>query len=430
MIGHYLDEKEVRVGRLKQGIALAGGGPLGGIWEIGALVALDEALVGINFTDCDFYVGVSSGSFVAAGLANGISPREMHRMFIESEAADDPFEPELLLRPAVGEYLQRLATLPQLFLTAAQRYISAPWSQGFFASFQELARALPTGVFDNAGIGEYLARLFSAPGRTNDFRRLRHKLFLIATDLDSGRVVPFGAHGWTTVPISQAVLASAALPGLFSPVQIRGRSYVDGALMKTLHASVALREGAKLLLCINPLVPFDADLAARQTRNKPVSLVKCGLPTVLSQTFRAVIHSRMQVGMERYRSDYPDADVLVFEPEPGDTEMFFTNVFSYAARRRLSEHAYQRTRAELRHRMDELEPILARHKIGIDRNVLADNTRMLARPLGSLRRSRAGGFGRAVHQLEQTLDQLGMIVKSRATSADLVQTEVVREPHR
>jgi len=209
------------VSRRKRGIALAGGGPLGGIWEIGALVALDEALVGIDFTDCDVYVGVSSGSFVAAGLANGITPRAMYSMFIESDAADDPFEPELLLRPAIGEYLQRLATLPQLFLTAAQRYIKAPWSRGFFASFQELARAIPVGVFDNSGIGDYLARLFSTQGRSNDFRKLGHKLFLVATDLDSGRVVPFGARGWTSVPISQAVLASAALPGLFSPVEIR-----------------------------------------------------------------------------------------------------------------------------------------------------------------------------------------------------------------
>jgi len=406
------------VKRQKKGIALAGGGPLGGIWEIGALVALDEALAGINFTDCDVYVGVSSGSFVAAGLANGITPREMYRMFIESEAADDPFEPELLLRPAVKEYLQRLATLPQLFLAATQRYLRDPWSQGFFASFQDLAHALPTGVFDNAAIGNYLARLFSAPGRTNDFRRLRHKLFLVATDLDSGRVIPFGAHGRTTVPISQAVLASAALPGLFPPVKIRGRSYVDGALMKTLHASVALREGVELLLCINPLVPFNADLAARQTRSKPVSLAKSGLPTVLSQTFRAVIHSRMQVGMDRYRKDYPNADVVVFEPKPSDTEMFFTNVFSYSARRRLSEHAYQKTRADLRHRVDELEPILARHGIHINRDVLADNKRMLARPFfGSLRGLRASDLGRAMHQLEQTLDQLGTIVKSQGGSA-------------
>ncbi len=413
--------------RRKQGIALAGGGPLGAIWEIGALVALDEALVGIDFADCDVYVGVSSGSFVAAGLANGISPLEMHRMFIESETADDPFEPELLLRPAVGEYLQRLATLPQLFLTALRRYVQAPWSRGFFASFQELARALPTGIFDNTGTGDYLARLFSAPGRTNDFRRLRHKLFLVATDLNSGQVVPFGARGWTTVPISQAVLASAALPGLFSPVEIRGRNYVDGALMKTLHASVALREGVELLLCINPLVPFNADLAARQTRSKPVSLVKRGLPTVLSQTFRAIIHSRMRVGMDRYRTDFPGADVLVFEPESSDTEMFFTNVFSYASRRHLSEHAYQKTRADLRRRVDELEPIFARHGISIDRDVLADKTRVLTRPLRGLRGFRASEFGHAIHQLEQSLDQLGTILKLRGHPARLIRAEALQE---
>ena len=74
----------------KLGIALAGGGPLGGIYEIGALTALDEALQGLSLTDLDLYVGVSSGAFVAAGLANGISPREMHDMFILDRSHHDP----------------------------------------------------------------------------------------------------------------------------------------------------------------------------------------------------------------------------------------------------------------------------------------------------------------------------------------------------
>jgi hypothetical protein len=45
---------------------------------------------------------VSSGAFVAAGLANGISPREMHLMFILDRSHHDPFEPDLLLRPAAA----------------------------------------------------------------------------------------------------------------------------------------------------------------------------------------------------------------------------------------------------------------------------------------------------------------------------------------
>ena len=68
----------------------------------------------------------------------------------------------------------------------------------------------------------------------------------------------FGSTGRDHVPISRAIQASSALPGLFPPVEIDGEHYVDGALNKTLHASVALDQGVGLLLCVNPLVPFDA----------------------------------------------------------------------------------------------------------------------------------------------------------------------------
>ena len=64
------------------------------------------------------------------------------------------------------------------------------------------------------------------------------------------------------MPISRAVQASAALPGLFPPVEIGGRHFVDGALRKTLHPSEALDDGMRLVLCVNPIVPFDAKLAA------------------------------------------------------------------------------------------------------------------------------------------------------------------------
>ena len=353
----------------KVGIALAGGGPLGGIYEIGALVALETALKGVQFADLDIYVGVSSGAFIAAGLANGISPGEMHAMFILDKSHRDPFEPEMLLRPAFGEFAGRLMRLPELVQSAALAYFAPSPARGPVESFMRLMRGLPNGLFDNDPIAQYLERLFQQPGRTNDFRKLRRRLFIVATDLDSGKSTPFGAPGLDDVPISQAVKASSALPGLYPPARIGDRDYVDGALKKTLHASVALKAGAKLLICVNPLVPFDAELAARRGA-KRIRLADRGLTTVLSQTFRSLIHSRMRVGMERYDREFPNADVVLFEPAQDDPVMFFTNIFSYADRRCLAEHAYRHTLAELKRRADELAPILRRHGVELDHAAL------------------------------------------------------------
>lgn len=389
------------------GLALAGGGPLGSIYEIGALCALQEALVGVEFNKCDVYVGVSAGAFIAAGLANGYSPRDLCARFIESETATDPFEPDILLRPAVKEYIRRLSRLPELAAGALASYVGNPGepytTRGFFEAFQRLTRALPNGVFDNATISTYLARMFDRPGRTNDFRKLSRKLYIVATDLDTAEAVTFGAPGRDDIPISDAVKASSALPGLYPPARIGDRDYVDGALKKTLHASVALKAGAKLLFCVNPLVPFDARLAKGRIPGGGERLADQGLATVLSQTFRALIQSRMRVGMERYAHDYPDADIVLFEPGRDDAQIFFANVFSYADRRRLAEHAYQHTRAELRRRRQELEPILARHGLALDIDVLADRDRRLIGPSIPPRLNRLAAETR---RLTTTLDRL------------------------
>lgn len=388
------------------GLALAGGGPLGAIYEIGALVALDEALDGLELTDCGIYVGVSSGAFLSAGLANGLTPREMYEMFIESHAADDPFEPDILLRPAIGEYGRRLASLPSLFFSAIRSYLEAPLSRGFLESFQRLARAMPTGIFDSTRIVHYLRSLHDTRGLSDDFRRLPCRLFLVATDLDTAVAVPFGAPGWDDVPISRAVQASSALPGLFPPVEIGGRHYVDGALTKTLHASVALKEGAKLLLCINPIVPFNTEIAQEEGAGKRISLVDGGLPTVIAQTFRSIVHSRLITGMSRYESEFPDADVVLFEPSQGDRELFFTNVFSYAERERLSEHAYQTMRAQLLERYDELTPVLARHGVSLNGRVLADPARTLGAATNGVRQCYGSNLTMATTTLGNTLQRL------------------------
>lgn len=367
--------------RARIGLALAGGGPVGGIYEVGAMAALAEALDGLDFTGLDIYVGVSSGAFISAAVANGLGPAKLARMLVENDT-DEVFDPEMLLRPAFGEYLRSALAVPVLFWSSLRQYLSDPWHLRLIETFQGLSHAIPAGVFNSSGIDQLLRRLFSTGGRSNDFRQLKHRLFIVATDLDTGESVAFGSEGHEDVPISVAVQASAALPGLFPPVRIGERYFVDGALIKTLHASVALQQGAELLICINPLVPFDSRLAAKRPLHEnrtwaPEHLVDGGLPVVLAQTFRAIIHSRMRTGMDRYRHEFQGRDVVLFEPTRDDADMFFTNVFSYRGRSRLCEHAYQRTRSDLYRRRHELRPIFARHGIELNLGVLKDHSRSL-----------------------------------------------------
>lgn len=128
------------------------------------------------------------------------------------------------------------------------------------------------------------------------------------------------------------------------------------------------------MLCVNPLVPFDANHARRKGKQELEKLVEGGLPTVLSQTFRAIIHSRMQVGLQKYVTAYKNRDVVLFEPASDDGEIFFTNLFSYATRKRVCEHAYQRTRVDLLHRRHELTPLFAKHGIRLNLEVLRDES--------------------------------------------------------
>ena len=152
--------------RPRIGLALAGGGPFGAIYEIGALFALEESVEGLDLNRLDCYVGVSAGSFLAAALANGIPVSEMYRLFIAGEKGEGAVTPRLFMRLAYREYLRAL-------------------SRG----------RIPTGLFDNRSIDAYLSRVFAGKGRSNDFRALKRRLYVVATDLDSGKSVSFGRPG-------------------------------------------------------------------------------------------------------------------------------------------------------------------------------------------------------------------------------------------
>jgi len=386
------------------GLALAGGGPLGAFYEVGCLHAIEEAFDGFQLTDLEMYVGVSSGAMIAAGLANGFDTADMGLVFIHNASNEMKFSPALFLMPAFREYARRIAGAPGMLADVAREYLRDPgkdWSE----IIDPLGRLLPTGICDNRPLERVMARLFASNGRTNDFRKLGPKLYIVATELNTGHSVRFGEPGFDHVPISRAIQASTALPGLYPPVAIDGHVYADGALLRTMNASILLDAGVDFIICVNPLVAFDASSAPRPPHGFPPDehdLSHGGLPTVLSQTFRSLIQSRMQAGFKSYKQRYPHADVLLLEPDPGDGELFFQNVFRYADRRRLAEHSYQRTRHDLLQQADALQPLLQRHGITLRRDVLEDRRRTFLRAVQERKRRQLPVTG----ALHRTLDRL------------------------
>lgn len=411
MLSIHSARKRGRSGKI--GLAIAGGGPIGGMYELGALRAMDEALDGLDLTRMDCYVGVSSGAFLAAGLANRMSTAEMCRIFITGTSDDAEFRPETFLRPNVGEYLRRAASLPALYGDWLGRLLRNPrkavrWSD-LFLRFGGL---VPTGIFDNEGVERFLHDIFTRRGRSNDFRKLDADLFVVAVDLDSGEAVRFGEEGWDDVPISRAVQASSALPGLYPPVEICGRHFLDGALRRTMHASTVLERDIDLMIGINPLVPFDANRAAPHADEaEQVGLASGGLPAVLSQTLRTLLQSRMQIGMEKYPHQFPDIDQLVFEPNATDSELFFTNLFSFSSRHRVCQLAYRNTLADLRKRADVLKPMLAVHGIRYRDDIVNARHRSILDGLDVAPR-----MTETTARLRRALDDVDQVVSRRRAS--------------
>jgi predicted acylesterase/phospholipase RssA len=391
-----------RPSQFSVGLAVAGGGPVGAVYELGALRALEESVEGLRLHKLDTYVGVSAGAFISASLANRIPCVEQCRIFMGVEHAELKFAPQRFLRPAYREYFERLARVPAIARDTLLHLLRSPLQTSSSEIIAELGRALPSGIFDNESIHDFLEDSFTAAGKGNRFDDLDCHLYVVAVDLDTGASVRFGTDENSQVPISKAVQASAALPGLYPPVRIGDRYYVDGALRRTLHASVALDKGVDLLLGINPLVPFAANGSAETPHIAARQLINGGLPLILSQTFRALIQSRMQVGFAKYRNTHPEADLLLLEPDRDDEEIFFTNIFSYASRAALAEHAYQSTREDLRRRADELNVILGHYDMQLDREALADESRTLLESINHSLESHT----RVSRSLSRTLDRL------------------------
>jgi NTE family protein len=389
--------RRARKRKSKVALVCAGGGVTGALYELGCLRALED-LLDRSAVDMDVYVGVSGGAFVASLLAGGVSPRELY------EGATSPSRlgagEASLFRVGFGEVLKRSARAPRVLARAVATALTGEGRSSADLLFS-LFELLPAGLLDNSGLQEYVARILRARGCHDSFERLGRELYIVAVDLDDGKAVAFGEPRHRGVPISSAVQASTALPGLYRPVRIGGRDYVDGGVKKTAHINLAIRHGADLVICINPMVPFVSP-PARDSTNGHLS--SKGVAWVLDQVLRIMLHGRMEYGLERYKAEHPEVDILLIQPVRNDLRMFSYNIMRLSARKVVAEHGYRSLLATFRRHRSRYARLLERHGIRLrDPAGLPD----LPAPLPC--RSRVG---RALHgsleRLESQLSRAGI----------------------
>jgi NTE family protein len=355
--------------RSRTALVLGGGGFTGGVYEIGALRALDLLAVNRTVNEFDVYVGTSAGSFVAALVANGVTPEEMMR--VVNQQVPTPFEDVdrgTLMRGNYGEYVQSALLFPLRMLGLARSLIGQLRSASLIDIGVGIAEALPSGAYDGKAIEDYLKKVLEDPDRSNDFRLLESELFLTATDLDTCERIVLGGPDWEDVPISRAVAASTALPMVYKPQEVKGRHLIDGGIRSTTNVDVAVERGAKFVIVVNPLVPYVNDfqkviptmLGSRVRRVRDM-----GFPQIGYQTFKLLAHQRLHEAVSHWREKYPGVDIILIEPDPNDELMFETNVMNFTRRVEIARHGFESVTLKLAADYDELKSVCAKHGIDI-----------------------------------------------------------------
>lgn len=340
----------------KVALCLPGGGLSGALYQVGALAALEDGIVGLDGQSFAMYVGHSSGASVAASLAGGIPVDRIYRALLDPVDNFFPLERGHILRLDVDEWNRTLATGWVALRHAITRLTSrgedrgAPGTALLLEQMDRLYDSLPAGVFTLDRYERFLAEFFLRRGIPNAFRAMPRALRIPTYDLDSGERVVFGAPGHEDIPVSLACTASLALPAFFSPVRIGDRHYIDGGVGHGAHLDVAVEAGVDLTILVSPLVPVRTQNRAVPTGHGVRTSVRDkGMFWVFNQAMRIGAQARIREDVRQVRegaSGHGSA-VLVLEPEPTDTMLFLHNPANITARRAILEYAYKTTRERL-----------------------------------------------------------------------------------
>jgi NTE family protein len=234
---------------LPDALVLGAGGTLGEAWIRGVLSGMESASEGLDFTQCEYFVGTSAGSIVAAALAAGRRPEAGDRAAREwgARAAEQERGPDRSLGASLRSLGGELArTAGRLGATAA-----APLTPFALAGLAPAGRAVRAAALARAPRPD--RRLDSLGAHIDSLNaQFDGRLRIAVVERRTGRRVMFGAPGAPPASVRDAVLASCAVPWLFAPVRVGGREYVDGGVWSPTNLDAAPGGRGARVLCLAP----------------------------------------------------------------------------------------------------------------------------------------------------------------------------------
>jgi NTE family protein len=250
------------VGRI--GLVLGAGGMVGLAYHAGVLRALQKE-AGFVPDDAQIVVGTSAGSVMTAYIRAGHSIDDLWDLALGTHASMEGLGQTPTERRAKTAFTPAFGSLMDL----GRRAIGSTVLLG-----RSLVR-FPTPRIPDALIPLLKAGLFRMDEAEARFHEdlgdewPRSSTAICAVDIGTGRRVVFGSADAPEATLPEAVLASCAVPGLYVPPQIGGRTYVDGGVHSSTNLDVAARAGVDLIICIAPMAydpSSDVDPVGRVTR--------------------------------------------------------------------------------------------------------------------------------------------------------------------
>ena len=319
--------------RPRRALVFGGGGVLGGTWAVGALASWQQA-TGLDPQEVDVIVGTSAGSVLASLVACGVSTDELITHYRDEQVTTGPlagyeWDPDRATgghRPGLPKF--RGPGSPALIRSSLRQLGQLPATAVLSAFLPEGGRNL-----DRVG---HLIDAVTPLGEWSS----HSNLWVIAMDYSDGHRVVFGRPGAPVAPLASAVMASCAIPGWFAPVEIDGRSYVDGGAVSATSVDVLAHAGMDEVYVIAPMVSFEMDSPS-------------GIQAKLERRWRSQVTKVCRDEMALVRAS--GANFVANGPGPEDLEAIGANLMDAKRRRlvldtslRTSEKVWQ---AELREQL-------------------------------------------------------------------------------